>query len=151
MEITTGVAPSTELAGRVRDRAGGNPLFVAELARLAGERGVADERTVPHAVRDVVRGRLAQLPERATAELEVAAVLGERFELRTAMAASERDPDACLDALDAAIVTRILVPDGDGYPLRPRPRARCRSRRGLVAAAGAAAPPCRRGDRRDAR
>ena len=115
MKITTGVAPSDELAGRVRDRAGGNPLFVTELARLLGERGVADERTVPHAVRDVVRGRLAQLPERATAELEVAAVLGERFELRTAMAASERDPDACLDALDAAIVTRILVPDGDGY------------------------------------
>src|ERR1700754_4258206 len=31
------------------------------------------------------------------------------------MAASERDADGCLDALDAAIVTRILVPDGDGY------------------------------------
>ena len=30
----------------------------------------------------------------------------ERFDLRTAMAASERDPDSCLDALDAAIVTR---------------------------------------------
>ena len=43
------------------------------------------------------------------------AILGERFDLRTAMAASERDPDGCLDALDAAIVTRILVPDGDGY------------------------------------
>jgi hypothetical protein len=115
MEVTTGVVPSDELAERVHERAGGNPLFVTELARLLGERGVADERAVPHAVRDVVRGRLAQLPERATAELEVAAVLGERFDLRTAMAASERDPDACLDALDAAIVTRILVPDGDGY------------------------------------
>ncbi|MBI5089691.1 MAG: hypothetical protein HZB15_12780 [Actinobacteria bacterium] len=31
------------------------------------------------------------------------------------MAASERDPDSCLDALDAVIVTRILVPDGDGF------------------------------------
>jgi hypothetical protein len=31
------------------------------------------------------------------------------------MAASERDADACLDALDAAIVTRILVPDADGF------------------------------------
>ncbi|MEZ5297724.1 MAG: hypothetical protein R2697_16035 [Ilumatobacteraceae bacterium] len=31
------------------------------------------------------------------------------------MEASERTADACLDALDAAIVTCILVPDGDSY------------------------------------
>jgi DNA-binding SARP family transcriptional activator len=115
MEITTGAAPTPEIAARVRERAGGNPLFVTELARLAGERGLAADDEVPAAIRDVVRSRLAQLPERATAELQVAAVLGERFELRTVMAASERDPDACLDALDAAIVTRILVPSGDGF------------------------------------
>jgi DNA-binding SARP family transcriptional activator len=115
MEITTGIAPSDDVAERVRSRAGGNPLFVAELARLAGEQGLSDDSVVPDAVRDVVRSRLARLPERATAELQVAAVLGERFDLRTAMAASERDPDSCLDALDAAIVTRIVVPEGDGY------------------------------------
>ncbi len=115
VEITTGVAPSAEVAERVHTRAGGNPLFVTELARLAGERGLTDSSDVPDAIRDVVRSRLAGLPERATAELEVAAVLGERFDLRTAMAASERDPDACLDALDAAIVTRILVPEADGF------------------------------------
>ena len=33
MEITAGVAPSSEVAQRVRARAGGNPLFVVELAR----------------------------------------------------------------------------------------------------------------------
>lgn len=115
MEITTGVTPSAELADRVQARAGGNPLFVTELARLAGERGLSDDSVVPEAIRDVVRERLAALPERATAELEVAAVLGERFDLRTAMAASERDPDSCLDALDAAIVTRILVPENGGF------------------------------------
>ena len=42
-------------------------------------------------------------------------MLGERFDIRVAIAASERDPDDCLDALDSAIVTRILVPDGDGF------------------------------------
>ena len=115
MELTTGTAPSPEVADRVQSRAGGNPLFVAELARLAGERGVTDESSVPEAIRDVVRSRLAQLPDNSTLELQVAATLGERFDLRTAMAASERDADGCLDALDAAIVTRILVPDGDGY------------------------------------
>ena len=115
MELTTGTAPSPEVADRVQLRAGGNPLFVAELARLAGERGLTDESAVPEAIRDVVRSRLAQLPDSSTLELQTVAILGERFDLRTAMAASERDPDGCLDALDAAIVTRILVPDGDGY------------------------------------
>ncbi len=115
IELTTGTAPGPDVVDRIRRSAGGNPLFVCELARLAGERGLDGDLEVPTAIRDVVRGRLAPLPERATAELEVAAVLGERFELRTAMAASERDADSCLDALDAAIVTRILVPDGEGF------------------------------------
>jgi DNA-binding SARP family transcriptional activator len=115
MELTTGVAPSPALADRVRARAGGNPLFVAELARLAGERGLTSRSDVPDAIRDVVRNRLATLPERGAAELEVAAVLGERFDLRTVMAASEHDPEGCLDALDAAIVTRILVPEDGAF------------------------------------
>jgi DNA-binding SARP family transcriptional activator len=115
IELTTGIAPTDEVAGRVRDRAGGNPLFVTELARLAGERGIDGSREVPAAIRDVVQSRLAALPDQAIAELEVAAVLGERFSARTVMAASERDPDACLDALDAAIVTRILVPEPQGF------------------------------------
>ena len=112
---TTGVVPSAELAERVQARTSGNPLFVTELARLAGERGIGDASVVPDAVRDVVRSRLAALPVQAIAELEVAAVIGERFDVRTVMAASERDPDSCLDALDAAIVTRILVPEANGY------------------------------------
>lgn len=115
VEITTGVSPPADVAHRVQARAGGNPLFVSELARLAGERGLTDASVVPDAIVDVVRDRLARLPDRATAELEVAAVLGERFDLRTAMAASERAPDDCLDALDAAIVTRILVPTSSGF------------------------------------
>ena len=115
MELTAGVAPSGEIADRVRNRAGGNPLFVVELARLAGEHGVADDSVLPDAIRDVVRARLGQLPPQATAELEVAAVLGEHFELRTAIAVSERDAESCLDALDAAIVTRIVVPEASGF------------------------------------
>ncbi|WP_162942080.1 AfsR/SARP family transcriptional regulator [Desertimonas flava] len=115
MTQTSGATPDSELAAHVRARAGGNPLFVVELARLAGERGVAGPTNVPDAIRDVVRERLARLPERATAELEIAAVLGERFQLQTVIAASDRSADDCLDALDAAIVTRIIVPDGPDY------------------------------------
>ncbi len=115
IEITSGSTPDPVVASRVAARAGGNPLFVTELARLTGERGIDATAEVPTAIRDVVRSRLAQLPDHTTAELQVAAVLGERFDLHLAMEASERDPDACLDALDAAIATRILVPDGESY------------------------------------
>ena len=115
MQVTTGSTPSGEVAKLVHHRAGGNPLFVAELARLAGERGLDASSAVPDAVRDVVRSRLALLPEGTSAELQLAAIMGERFDVRTLIAASERDPDACLDALDAAIVTRILVADGDEW------------------------------------
>lgn len=115
MSQTAGATPDDELAEQVHTRAGGNPLFVVELARLAGERGVAGATSIPDAIRDVVRERLARLPDRATAELEIAAVLGERFQLQTVIAASDRSADDCLDALDAAIVTRILVPDGSEY------------------------------------
>jgi len=114
MELTAGTSPDEGTAARVHERTGGNPLFVTELARLVGERSVA-EVAVPAAIRDVVRERLNRLPPRATAELELAAVIGERFPLRIVLAASARSPDSCLDALDAAIVTRILVPDGDDY------------------------------------
>ena len=114
IELTIGTAPDAEIAERVRSRAGGNPLFVAELARLAGERGITDAAQVPTAIRDVVRSRLAQLPPDTTRELQVAATIGGWFDVRTVMAASDGDPDSCLDALDAAIVTRIVVPDGDG-------------------------------------
>ncbi len=118
IELTAGAAPSPEIAERVQRRAGGNPLFVAELARLAGERGITDPDQVPAAIRDVVRDRLAQMPPDTRRELEVAATVGGRFDVRTVIAASERAPDDCLDALDAAIVTRILVPDGDGFAYR---------------------------------
>lgn len=145
MQLTSGRAPTADVADRVHARAGGNPLFVTELARLAGERGLSDESAVPEAIRDVVRSRLAQLPGGSRAELQVAALLGERFDLRTAMAASERDPDDCLDALDVAIVTRILVPTATGSGSRtPWSATRCSPKSPACAGHGStSAPPTR--------
>ena len=114
IELTTGTAPSPAVAERVHSRAGGNPLFVTELARLAGADGVQDA-AVPAAIRDVVRGRLAQLPAETTRQLQVAAVLGERFDLHTLVAAGGGDRAACLDAFEPATVARIVEPAGDGY------------------------------------
>jgi DNA-binding SARP family transcriptional activator len=109
LERVIGAVPPDQVVDRVHLRAAGNPLFVAELGRLFGERGDVDVDAVPDAIRDVVRRRLAPLPQETRAEIEIAAVVGERFDLATVMAASDRDPDACLDALDAACATQLLV------------------------------------------
>jgi tetratricopeptide (TPR) repeat protein len=114
MTIVSGTEPAPDVALRVRERTGGNPLFVAELARLAGSGGVAADDVVPDAVRDVVRRRLAQLPPVTTDVLAAAAVLGEDIDLHVLAEASGDTLDDALDALDPAIVTRVLVPDDAG-------------------------------------
>ncbi|WP_433079402.1 BTAD domain-containing putative transcriptional regulator [Dactylosporangium sp. CA-052675] len=60
----------------LRERTGGNPFFVRELARLLATEGPAALRTVPPGVRDVIRHRLAQLPEPTRDVLRRASVLG---------------------------------------------------------------------------
>ena len=96
VELTTGVAPSPDVAAKActPQRRWEPVVRRPSWPAWPGDRGLAGDSVVPDAIVDVVHERLAPLPERATAELEVAAVLGERFELRTAMAASERTPDA---------------------------------------------------------
>jgi hypothetical protein len=115
LERVIGEVPPDQVVDRVHLRAAGNPLFVAELGRLFGERGDVDVDAVPDAIRDVVRRRLASLPQSTRAELEVAAVVGERFDLDTVVAASEHDPNTCLDALDTAIATQVLVQESDAW------------------------------------
>lgn len=106
---TTGAPQAEEAVQLVHDRSGGNPFFVRELALLFGETGVDPERAVPGAVRDVVRARLAPLPPLTRTVLQVAAVVGERPDLPVVIAANGLDDESCLDALDPAIVARVLV------------------------------------------
>ncbi|HWM18748.1 MAG TPA: BTAD domain-containing putative transcriptional regulator [Ilumatobacteraceae bacterium] len=114
MSIIGGAEPSHDVAERVQQRTGGNPLFVAELARLAGFAGVTDDDVVPDAVRDVVRRRLAQLPPVTNDVLSTAAVLGELIDLRVLAEAIGERLDECLDAIDPAIAIRVLVPGESG-------------------------------------
>lgn len=114
MALVGGVEPSPDVAAGVQRRTGGNPLFVAELARLAGSSGLSDDQVVPDAVRDVVRRRLGQLPPLTNDVLVTAAVLGQDIELRVLAEATGDTLDEVLDALDPAVVTRVLVPAEGG-------------------------------------
>jgi DNA-binding SARP family transcriptional activator len=110
---SAGSEPPPEAVRMVHRRAGGNPFFVGELALLYGEGGVTAELGVPDAVRDVVRARLHPLPPITKTVLQVAAVAGERLHLAVVIRANGLDEEACLEALDPAVVSRVLVPGTD--------------------------------------
>ncbi|MEV4628152.1 BTAD domain-containing putative transcriptional regulator [Micromonospora sp. NPDC049523] len=100
----------------IHRRSGGNPFFVRELARLLAAEGVAALQTVPAGVRDVIRHRLARLPEPAQMLLRQAAVIGRDIdpEVLTALAG---DGVPIIDALDSALEAGFLVERGaDGRP-----------------------------------
>ena len=123
VEVASGRPVDAHMAAEIRERAEGNPFFATELARLVvAERGgasavgaVSPGGDVPSGVRDVVRRRIALLPEATIAMLQVAAVIGRDVELDLLTAASGDTLDMVLDALEPAVVHRLLAP----VPERP--------------------------------
>lgn len=113
--------PDTELARLVHYRSDGNPFFVVELLRLlrsegwlgraAAEVRAAAALEIPAGVRDVLRRRLAHLPEQTNAVLLVAAVAGREFDLDTVVAVTGLDDERALEAVEAALLSGLVVED----------------------------------------
>jgi len=70
-----GDAASPPAIAAVLARAGGNPLFVEELAQAVRERGGVGDGDIPASARDVVAARIDRMSPRAKAALRIAAVL----------------------------------------------------------------------------
>ena len=110
---SAGAATDDDLLARVKLRTGGNPFFVSELLRLLPtERARAEARTaeavasgrgVPDSVKGVIQRRVAGLPEASRATLEVAATLGQDFDLAVLAAAVDADGATLLDQLEPAL------------------------------------------------
>ncbi|HTM83431.1 MAG TPA: BTAD domain-containing putative transcriptional regulator, partial [Mycobacterium sp.] len=93
----------------LRERTGGNPLFVRELARLMVAEGVeAAKIGVPAGVRDVLRRRLAGLPGPTSTALRQAAVLGRDVDLDLLEELARDNADELLDALEPAVLAGLL-------------------------------------------
>ncbi|MGH8983169.1 MAG: BTAD domain-containing putative transcriptional regulator [Acidimicrobiia bacterium] len=115
-----GLEPDRSLVDAVYDRTEGNPFFVTELVSLlasekhldAGTATAAVTTTIPPGVRDVLRRRLARLPEGTNALLLLAATIGREFDVATLTAARETADEAVLDHLDTALVSGLVV-EGD--------------------------------------
>ncbi|WP_217640672.1 BTAD domain-containing putative transcriptional regulator [Blastococcus tunisiensis] len=89
-------------------RSGGNPFLARELIRVREAEGDAALSTVPAGVRDVVRHRLARLPERARTHLRQAAVQGIDVDLEVQIRLSG-DEEAVLESVEAALLVGFLV------------------------------------------
>jgi predicted ATPase len=106
-----GVASDPALAARVHARTGGKPLFVVALARELRAGHSAME--LPDGVREVVRARLARLADPIRSLLDVAALIGERFQPALLATASGTAPAEVVALLERAARERLVLPIDD--------------------------------------
>ncbi|WP_051450843.1 BTAD domain-containing putative transcriptional regulator [Actinospica robiniae] len=93
----------------IAERTGGNPFYVRESTRLlSGEGALVALSEVPEGVRDVLRRRLARLPEAGVSILRLAAVAGRESSVDVLVHAADADEDGVLDALDAGVIAGLL-------------------------------------------
>ena len=78
LELSTSIPLEAALRQRILEAAGGNPLFLVEMARLAADGGSV---VVPPNVHALLAARVDTLPDDERRALEVAAVLGRTVEL----------------------------------------------------------------------
>ncbi|GAA2216044.1 hypothetical protein GCM10009850_115130 [Nonomuraea monospora] len=120
----TGWAPAADAARTIHSRTAGNPFFVQELARLLAAGGTltddaAARAGVPSTVRDVVRGRMADLDDDAKYLLEIAALVDRDVNLSLLARVSGLDVATCLARLESAEALGLLAPTPqDPYSFR---------------------------------
>ncbi|GAA0993363.1 BTAD domain-containing putative transcriptional regulator [Acrocarpospora macrocephala] len=100
-----------EVVAAIVERTGGNPFFVIETVRLlAAEQDISE---VPSGVRDVLRRRIARLPEKAQQILLQAAVIGRDVDVDVLVDISG-DEDLVVDAVEAALLAGLVTEPGPG-------------------------------------
>lgn len=115
---------SARIAGRLWAWTGGNPLFaVSMLDHLSTEAAAGiDDLDVPPTMQALIAERVAALSPDALDALEVAALVGERFDVDVVAGALDRDAEAVELALDSiastSIVTRGAAGDGGSHRFR---------------------------------
>jgi len=100
-------------AARLREHTGGNPFFLRELWRdLAGHGGLGSIRpgalAAPESVKDALEHRLNLLTAEHQEVIELAAVIGEKFDSIELLAVSQQATDTVLAAIDAGVGLGIL-------------------------------------------
>jgi DNA-binding CsgD family transcriptional regulator/tetratricopeptide (TPR) repeat protein/energy-coupling factor transporter ATP-binding protein EcfA2 len=101
-------------AAMLRDRTGGNPFFLrelwADLERRGGVSALRGRQHIPASIADTVGARMAGLGPAVRQTIELAAVLGETFDVATLIRAGEGGRGPSIDAVDAATAVGLLEP-----------------------------------------
>jgi tetratricopeptide (TPR) repeat protein len=118
--------PTAEFRRALFERTEGNPFFVEEILRALVEKGELEYRdgawhrtkavaelTIPASVRDAVQQRLLGLEPKARKAMQVAAVIGQRFDFEILGAVSGLDEAALLDVIKAAIEAQLVREETD--------------------------------------
>lgn len=96
----------------LQQRTAGNPLFVSQIASWMGAEGAeSHSRSLPTAVADVVRDRVAQLGADEARVLSEASVLGFSLDIDSLADLTGLEPSALLAVLEAPIGAELLVRD----------------------------------------
>ena len=106
------------LAARLHRESEGNPFFLWSIMHslTEGEGAVSDATSLPlpDALRDSVRVRLARVPQEERHLLDVAAVLGRRFDFETLLALAEVPEERFLHTMDSLVKRRLLREEAEG-------------------------------------
>ncbi|MFL5780608.1 MAG: ATP-binding protein [Thermoleophilaceae bacterium] len=104
------------LVDRVHARSEGHPLFASELLASAREPEDNAGSPLPEPVQDFVLDEIGRLAPDARAALSVASAIGSEFDLATVAAVAEMPEQRALDALDEAVLARVVreLPDRIG-------------------------------------
>ncbi|WP_433089602.1 BTAD domain-containing putative transcriptional regulator [Dactylosporangium sp. CA-052675] len=110
-----GAPVDAEVAAVVHERTGGNPLFLAETARLISAEGAGSAvRAIPAGIGHILRRRLARLPAAAQTVLRHASILGRDVDIDVLAEAFTEDEDAVLDGLEAGVLAGLLEEPAPG-------------------------------------
>jgi DNA-binding SARP family transcriptional activator len=109
------VAPEARAVAAIHTETGGNPLFVGEIVRLLDSQGrlsaPIDAMDIPPEIHEVIGSRVARLSDRCRALLSLASVLGREFGIDVLQHLSSFADEELYDALDEAMVERIIGED----------------------------------------
>lgn len=107
-----------DLAVRLHRETDGNPFFLWSIMHSLSEGdcavGDAGSLPLPDALRDSVRRRLARVPHEDRPLLDLAAVLGRRFDFETLLALTREPEERFLHAIESLVKRRLLREDQEG-------------------------------------
>ena len=106
------------LALRLHRETDGNAFFLTSMVHAVREGEISSAASgdlpLPDALRASVRARIAHVPAEARPTLDLAAVLGRRFDFDTLLAVTREQEDRLLRALEGLVKRRLLREDAEG-------------------------------------